>query len=171
MSRSRPARNGPVAADLQLSEAVGRLTRGWMRTAKEQGRALHLSLPQLLLIRSLTEIEEIPVTRWAEMIGASPSATTGLLDGLEAEGYVRRTHASDDRRQVLISLLPKGRRLADRMVEIHERRWRRYCRGLAPRRLREAADTLDSISERMIVAESAGEVAPPARGGARAARS
>jgi MarR family transcriptional regulator, organic hydroperoxide resistance regulator len=141
-----------------------------MRAGKEQGRALDLSLPQLMLIRTLSEVGEIPVTRWADMIGASPSATTGLLDGLEAAGYVRRTHASDDRRQVLISLLPKGRRLAEGLLKTHQRLWQSYCRGLAPNRLREAADTLDSISARMRTDDAAPARDSPRRRPARAGR-
>lgn len=139
----------PPTPDEQLAEAVSRLVRGWMKGLKTQGRAVQLSMPQLMLLRALTEVGEIPVSKWARMIGASPSATTGLLDGMEHDGYVRRTHAHDDRRQVLVSLLPRGRQLADRILATQMRAWRGYCSDIPASRLRGAARTLEAISGRM----------------------
>lgn len=144
---SRTAKSAPP--DEQLAEAVSRLVRGWMKGLKTQGRAVHLSMPQLMLLHTLTEVGEVPVSKWARMVGASPSATTALLDGMEHDGYVRRTHARDDRRQVLISLLPRGRQLADRMMATQLRAWRGYCADIPAARLRGAARTLEAISARM----------------------
>lgn len=39
-----------------------------------------------------------------------------LVDRLEQRGYVKRTRSREDRRQVLISLLPRGEKLLERVV-------------------------------------------------------
>ncbi len=110
---------------------------------------MDLSLPQIFLLGGLREKGRIPVTRWAEQMGASPSATTGLLDTLEASGYVLRVHDEADRRQVLVSLTPKGRRLAEKVRATFQSHWSQFCTGIPPRELETAAGTLDLILQRM----------------------
>jgi DNA-binding MarR family transcriptional regulator len=39
-----------------------------------------------------------------------------LIDRLEMHGYVRRSRGRDDRRRVLVSLLPRGERLLEQVV-------------------------------------------------------
>jgi DNA-binding MarR family transcriptional regulator len=39
-----------------------------------------------------------------------------LVDRLEQRGLVRRTRSKEDRRQVLVSLLPRGEKLLERVV-------------------------------------------------------
>lgn len=125
------------------------MTRGWIRWAKEEARTLDLSLPQMFLLGGLEERGEVPVTRYVEMMGASPSATTGLLDGLEEAGFVTRTPDRDDRRQVLIGLTPKGTRLAAQLKAKSLARWATLCKGLPPADLEAAIRVFDRIFARM----------------------
>jgi DNA-binding MarR family transcriptional regulator len=48
----------------------------------------------------------------------------GLIDRLESRGYVRRRRNAENRREVLIQLLPLGRRTLDKVVRqrLHELR-------------------------------------------------
>ena len=39
------------------------------------------------------------------------------MDRLESHGYVRRSRGKEDRREVLVSLLPKGQRVLERVVQ------------------------------------------------------
>ena len=41
-------------------------------------------------------------------MGHSTAAATGLIDRLENLGHVRRTHAKDDRRKVLVQITASG---------------------------------------------------------------
>jgi DNA-binding MarR family transcriptional regulator len=149
----RPAsvadRSPARSPEARLQQATAQLIRAWVRQAREEGRTLGLSLPQLFLLGGLRDAGRIPVTRWVEMIGVSPSATTSLLDGLEGAGYVQRTHDREDRRQVLISLTTEGHRLADRFQAKFAREWRVLCEGIPPRDLDTAAATLERIGGRM----------------------
>ncbi len=40
-----------------------------------------------------------------------------LIDRMEAHGYIRRIRGREDRRQVLVSLQPRGAKLLERVVE------------------------------------------------------
>lgn len=167
MPAPEPCGDPPArTASERLSGAVRGMVRSWIRLTREEARASGLSLPQMFVLGGLYESEAIPVTRWAEIVGASPSATTGLLDGLEADGYVVRTHDRHDRRQVLISLSPKGRALAGRLSRTFRSHWRTFCRGIPDSDLDATAVTLGRIAERMGPPESLASIPLRARAAA-----
>ena len=132
----------------RLSASVAKLTRGLLRQGREEARTLGLTLPQLFLLAGLREMGRIPVTRWAELTGASPSATTALLDGLEAAGYLVRSHDAADRRQVLVSLTPRGRAQARRLADQYRAKWRTWCEAIPSTQLDAASATLERIIAR-----------------------
>jgi DNA-binding MarR family transcriptional regulator len=47
----------------------------------------------------------------AERLGITSSTATGLVERLAEGGFIHRTHSKQDRRQVLLRLRPRGRRL------------------------------------------------------------
>ena len=55
----------------------------------------------------------------ADRLALKHHSAVELVDRLERRGYVRRARGKEDRRQVLVSLLPKGQRVLDRVV--HQR--------------------------------------------------
>ncbi len=148
-SAPRPSPPRPVPPEERLLAATSRIARGWIRSGREEARSLDLSLAQLVLLRGLRERGPAPAVRWAEMVGASPSALTGLLDALESEGYVRRLRGTSDRRQVVVALTPAGRRLTERLARRYRLRWRAYCAGKSAASLAAAARTLADIADRM----------------------
>ena len=133
----------------RLHETTAHLMRGWMRLAREDARDLGLTVQQLLLLGGLIQMGVIPATRWAELVGASPSTATGLLDGLESAGLVRRVHATEDRRQVLVVLTAKGQRIAERLARDRRQKWRGYCHGIPANDLDSTSTTLAKILERI----------------------
>lgn len=143
------SRSVHLASQERLLETVSRLTRGWIRLAREEARRRGFSLPQLFLLNGLRDTGRIPVTRWTETVGASPSATTGLLDSLESAGYLVRSHDARDRRQVLIGLTQRGHRLADRVRSQSRKRWATFCREISSADLDAASETLGRIVNRM----------------------
>ena len=52
----------------------------------------------------------------AERSGVTRATMTGLLQGLEAEGYLKRTSCSDDKRMFYVELTTKGRRYLDNIL-------------------------------------------------------
>ena len=52
----------------------------------------------------------------AERAGVTRATMTGLLQGLETEGLLKRTSSSDDKRMFFVELTPKGRRYLDNIL-------------------------------------------------------
>lgn len=62
----------------------------------------------LLAIRGLPADEEASIRTLADRLALKHHSAVELLDRLEKHGYVRRSRSREDRRQVFISLLPRG---------------------------------------------------------------
>jgi DNA-binding MarR family transcriptional regulator len=67
----------------------------------------------LLMIRGLPEGQEAAIRTLAVRLALKHHSVVELIDRLEAHGYVRRTRGHDDRRRVLVSLLPRGQRMLE----------------------------------------------------------
>jgi DNA-binding MarR family transcriptional regulator len=70
----------------------------------------------LLAIRGLPEGEEATIQVLADRLALKHHSMVELLDRLEAHGYVRRSRYRDDRRRVLVSLLPRGEKLLEQVA-------------------------------------------------------
>jgi DNA-binding MarR family transcriptional regulator len=70
----------------------------------------------LLALRGLPEGMEATVITLAERLMLKHNSTVELIDRLEKRGFVRRSRRRDDRRAVLVSLLPRGEKLLERVV-------------------------------------------------------
>jgi DNA-binding MarR family transcriptional regulator len=71
----------------------------------------------LLAIRGLPEGQEATIRALAERLSLRHHSTVELIDRMESRGYVRRTRGREDRRQVLVSLQPRGEKLLEQVVE------------------------------------------------------
>jgi DNA-binding MarR family transcriptional regulator len=70
----------------------------------------------LLTIRGLPAGEEATIRTLAERLVLKHHSVVELIDRLETHGYVRRSRGRDDRRRVLVSLLPRGDRLLEQVA-------------------------------------------------------
>jgi DNA-binding MarR family transcriptional regulator len=70
----------------------------------------------LLMIRGIPEGEEATIRNLAERMALKHHSAVELIDRLEAHRYVRRTRGRDDRRRVLVSLLPRGERMMEKVA-------------------------------------------------------
>ena len=71
----------------------------------------------LLAIRGLPEGQEATIRTLAERLSLRHHSTVGLVDRMEARGYVKRTRGREDRREVLVSLQPRGEKLLEQVVQ------------------------------------------------------
>jgi DNA-binding MarR family transcriptional regulator len=67
----------------------------------------------LLMIRGLPSGEEATIRTLAERLALKHHSVVELVDRMEGHGYVRRMRGRDDRRRVLVSLLPRGERMLE----------------------------------------------------------
>jgi len=71
-----------------------------------------VSVPQCLVLQELLD-DERDMSALAGQAGASLSAMTRLVDGLERKGWVERRRPDDDRRRVVVGLTDQGRSQAE----------------------------------------------------------
>ena len=85
-------------------------------TAKQAGLEPQQYL-LLLAIRGLPARQEATISALADRLSLRHHSTVELLDRMEARGYVKRIRGREDRRQVLVSLQPRGEKLLEKVVE------------------------------------------------------
>ena len=92
----------------RLAEIITSLQRCLiLKLSKELSRG-NVSFPQYCLLGMLREEKQLTMSEIAQRMGHSTAAATGLIDRLENLGHVRRTHAKDDRRKVLVQITASG---------------------------------------------------------------
>jgi DNA-binding MarR family transcriptional regulator len=102
-----------------LAELRYRIRR-FLQEGDDTARQAQLEPQQYLLllaIRGLPERQDATIRTLAERLSLRHHSTVELVDRMEAHGYVRRTRSREDRRQVLVSLQPRGERLLEQVVQ------------------------------------------------------
>ena len=85
-----------------------------LRTARAADTDLDLDGPRASLLSVLVFAGPRPVTRLAELEQVSAPAITKMVSALESTGLARRERSETDRRVVLVSATPAGKRLLQR---------------------------------------------------------
>lgn len=70
----------------------------------------------LLALRGLPEGVEPTIRVLADRLALKHHSAVELIDRMESHGYVRRSRSRDDRRSVLVSLLPRGEKLLEQVA-------------------------------------------------------
>lgn len=71
----------------------------------------------LLAIRGLAAEMPAKIQTLADRLVLKHHSAVELLDRLERRGYVKRTRGRQDRRQVLVSLMPRGEKILETVVQ------------------------------------------------------
>ena len=71
----------------------------------------------LLMIKGIPNGQEATVSNLAERLVLKHHSVVELIDRMEAHGYVRRSRSREDRRSVLVSLLPRGEKLLEQVAQ------------------------------------------------------
>ena len=88
----------------ELARIATVLQRRFLLDLFRQTSAKRLSIPQYTLLGFLAAESGVPMGHLAKQMGHATSATTGLVDRLEAAGLVRRASVKGDRRQKLVEI-------------------------------------------------------------------
>ncbi len=91
----------------RLADIVMSLQRCFVLRLSEQLGRGQVSFPQYFLLGHLFDGMPVTMSEVAERMDHSTAAATGLVDRLENLGYVERTHATNDRRKVLVRITPR----------------------------------------------------------------
>ena len=93
--------------------------RHFLRESEAAAHQVGLESQQYLLllaVRGLSPGTKPTIRTLAERLGLKHNSTVELINRLESRGCVRRTRSRDDRRCVLVSLLPLGQKLLEQVA-------------------------------------------------------
>jgi len=107
--------DGEYHALAQLRHLIRRFLQEGDATAREAGLEPQQYL-LLLAIRGLEPGQEASIRTLADRLSLRHHSTVELVDRLEGHGLVKRTRGREDRRQVLVSLQPRGEKLLEKVV-------------------------------------------------------
>ena len=101
-----------------LMSQIGRITsRTWERLLKECGvDAFNGAQGRILYV--LWEREKLTITDIARLTSMANTTLTSMLDRMEAEGLVRRTHDKVNRRQIFVSVTEKAKEYQEQYEQI-----------------------------------------------------
>ncbi len=110
----KPAADLPLLLGNQLCFAVYSTAHAFNRAYKPLLDRLGLTYPQYLVMLVLWERDGVPVKDIGERLLLDSGTLTPLLKRLEAAELVKRTRSTEDERQVLIALTPRGQALKEK---------------------------------------------------------
>jgi len=109
-----------------------RAMRVWLRLIRLEARMhaavgdrlrmIGVSIPQCDVLTTLTEQEGVNQQELAKRLYVTKGNISGLLDRLEAAGFVERRSLVSDRRQYSIHLTEAGRAMAEKALAV-QRTW------------------------------------------------
>src|SRR6266571_2014875 len=108
-----------------------------------------LSTRQFWALTHLDEQQGCSMVDLSRMLLTDKSNVTGIVDRMERLNLVVRTPAPHDRRVILITLTPDGRRLRDHVNEQHEIRIRDLMSVVSSDKLSTLVDYLHAISRNL----------------------
>ena len=92
----------------ELAEILLYLQRCFLNNLSRELSAGDVSFPQFFLLGALHGGEALTMSQIAARMRHTTAAATGLVDRLANLGYVVRSHATDDRRKVLVTITARG---------------------------------------------------------------
>jgi DNA-binding MarR family transcriptional regulator len=130
---SRARRSRPLADDV-LEELTSWQSR--LRMAAFQSWARNtLSIVHLSVLAALEHHGPLSMTKLAEAMDVSVASVTGIVTRMEKRGVVRRRHAEDDRRVVIVEVTSAGAKVARVMEKHRNQRLRKLLDGLTDEEL------------------------------------
>lgn len=130
----------------RLEELGPILVRGLQLVGSPGPFGGEVSFSQFLILQTLFEKEALRMNELASILGVSKANVTGLVDRMVRARLIERMRSDDDRRVVFVSLSPRGRRVAQRMVNSQRREWRRVMEDIPPHNLDIFLDSLEQLA-------------------------
>ena len=101
----------------QLAHFVMEMQRCFLLRLSKELVPGNVSFSQFFLLACLDQKEVLTMSAIAQKMEHTTAAASGLVARLENLGYVVRSHASDDRRKVMVCITPQGSALVRRIRE------------------------------------------------------
>lgn len=140
MSRSRSVLSRD--AFLSIVRVQDRLAADFQGLFKTEG----LTMTQFNTLRILIGAKKpIPCQEVGERLIQRVPDVTRLLDRMEKEGLVERARSAEDRRVVLVSVTPEGKRRSDRLTKPTLALHAKQMKALSDKQLRQLETLLEKL--------------------------
>lgn len=103
----------PERYDLRVMRSLRQITRAVDIHSRQLSQRYDITAPQLVTLISIVNSYSTTIANIAKDVHLSPSTLVGIVDRLEKKGLVRRDRSTSDRRQVYITITPKGMEFSD----------------------------------------------------------
>jgi DNA-binding MarR family transcriptional regulator len=111
--------------------------RRFLRFSEKAARACGVTPQQhqlLLGVAGFTSNAAVTISDLAEFLQERNNSVVGLVERAVESGLVRRASGLTDRRQVVVSLTPRGEAILTRLSALHHEEVERVRRGILSRR-------------------------------------
>ncbi|MEU7526136.1 MarR family transcriptional regulator [Saccharothrix sp. NPDC042600] len=108
----------PLALERQVCFALSIASRNVVALYRPLLEPMNLTHPQYLVMLALWGKAPLSVKALARMLSLEPATLSPLLKRLEAIGYVNRTRAAADERQLAVTLTEAGAALREQALRI-----------------------------------------------------
>lgn len=115
-------------AEYELLASFRYALRQFLRFSEDAARAVGLEPQQhqaLLAVKGFPGRDWVTVGELAEQLQIRHHSAVGLVNRMAANGWLVRMPASEDRRQVHVTLTPEGAALLEQLTTIHKEELRR----------------------------------------------
>ncbi len=100
----------------------------------------------LMLLKRFQETSLSP-SELAEKAGVTRATMTGLLDGLQRDGFLEREQSNTDRRGVIVKLTEKGMTFMEQMLPDHFRRIAKLMEGITVQERKTFVGLLEKVQQ------------------------
>lgn len=107
-----------------------------------------LTEQQWRIVRELGEQGPLEPRQLCEACSISSPSIVGVLARMEETGLVTRERMAHDQRRVIVSLTPRARRTAQKLIPLIEQRYESLETALGLRSIQEVYDALDALLAR-----------------------
>ena len=127
-----------------LARASQRISSEFHRMVQDQG----LSLLEWRVMASLSGKPHLSISELASITLAKQPTVTKLIGRMQTAGWVRRVDGTQDRRQSLVSLTPKGVSKVNPLLESAKQHESQVLGGLNPEQVQLLKQTLIHLIDR-----------------------
>jgi MarR family transcriptional regulator, organic hydroperoxide resistance regulator len=149
----------------RLAHLVKDATRAFVRALQLRLAAEGVSFGHWTFLRVLWERDGITQRQLSDEAGVMEPTTYAAVTAMERLGYVRRARRPGNRKNVYVTLTPRGRALKRRLVPLAEDVNRIGTAGIAPARIATTRAALLAIIANLAADEARAEMSdgPPVR--------
>lgn len=142
MAKKKVSKKTAIA---KIVQSFRRIFKAIHQYSEEVLKEFGVTGPQLWLLKTLREEGGTSVGELSEKMYLHISTVSGIIDRLEAKGYVVRKREAPDRRVVTVHLTAAGKRIVDRAPEPSQGKLLYSLQTLSEKEVLEMHDALQKI--------------------------